>query len=126
MPRRQQKYYLHGGNNMKQTIQRIKSGEYDGADLMRLWCHTENLTNDNAKQEELIKSLYKGLSSYYDYSSALEDAIFTCGDITEEAIYSQMPQEEAEFNHKDCRFLLSEVECYLGTVKDICYTKKEK
>lgn len=66
---------------------------------------------------QLIKNLYKGLKSYYDYASNLEDAIFECGDDIEERVFDKMPsQEEDHFNHKDCRFLLAEIEAYLDLV----------
>lgn len=64
-------------------------------------------------EKQLIKDLYKGLQSYYNYTNNLEDAIFACGDVVEEAVFEHMPQEEDNFNHKHCRFLLAEVEGYL-------------
>jgi hypothetical protein len=68
------------------------------------------------EQDKLIKELYRGLQSYYDYSSNLEDAIEECGDVVSDAVYKNMPKVDDDFNHKDCRFLLSEVENYLGKV----------
>lgn len=65
------------------------------------------------KELKLIKDLYKGLQSYYDYSSNLEDAIFKCGDVVEDAVFEHMPRESDHFSHKDCRFLLDEVEKYM-------------
>jgi hypothetical protein len=65
------------------------------------------------QQNKLIKSLYKGLQSYYNYANNLEDAIESCGDVVADAVYGNMPTEDDNFDHKACRFLLSEVEDYL-------------
>lgn len=68
------------------------------------------------KHQKLIASLYKGLSSYYNYASNLEDAIESCGDEVADYVYGEMSEEgvDNDFNHKDCRFLLAEVEDYLN------------
>ena len=64
--------------------------------------------------QQLIKSLYKGLKSYYDYASNLEDAIFECGDDVEGRVFDNMPTDTGDmFDHKACRFLLADVEVYL-------------
>ena len=69
------------------------------------------------KQDKLIKSLYEGLANYYNYSNNLEGAIETCGDVVSDAVYDNMPREEEDnFDHKACRFLLSEVEEYLKEI----------
>lgn len=104
---------------MKQIIQRIKSGEYDGKDLMLLWSAVENLTNINHRQEELINSLYKGLGDYYTYSNSLEDSIYSLGDEVASKVFLKMSmhcEDIDSFNHKDCRFLLSEVEHHLKSI----------
>ena len=70
------------------------------------------------KQDELITSLHIGLTSYYNYSNNLEDAIEACGDVVADVVYDNMCSVVDDgFNHKDCRFLLSEVEDYLKESK---------
>ena len=72
------------------------------------------------EQDKLIKSLYKGLQSYYNYSNHLEDAIESCGDVVSDVVYDNIPSDiDDGFDHKACRFLLSEVEDYLKE-KRIC------
>lgn len=65
------------------------------------------------KQDKLIKELYNGLKQYYDYVGNLEDAIYDSGDHVAELVFEKMPDlSDDEFNHKHCRFLLSDVEEY--------------
>lgn len=63
------------------------------------------------KQDKLIQDLCIGLKNYYNYTDNIEDVLCKLG--LDDTVFEQIPPDDGTFTHKDCRFLLDEVEQYL-------------
>jgi hypothetical protein len=55
---------------IKQCIQRIKSGEYNGADLMSLWCYAESMTDTSEKLLNACEGLLDYREGTENYNKA--------------------------------------------------------